>query len=154
MSIEDRIGDWNRSLPEVYTPVRQDPDDIPLDGLSDQMRRIVLNARERKAARIAAEHLQQLGILQDTMAIVCPLADNAEHSFVGGSVVPQQASQPGEQGADQRAGACGGLCFCRRGLNTRGLWHAAVNLSRCQRLQRLALPRQSRSRCRRGRQGR
>lgn len=59
MSIKDRIGDWSTSLPRVYTPVRQDPDTIDLDGLDDEERQLILDARERKAARLAAEQAQQ-----------------------------------------------------------------------------------------------
>lgn len=65
MSIDERIGDWNTSLPRVYTPVRQDPNDIPLEGLSDHMRKIILDARERYAREQADERVEQDGVTDE-----------------------------------------------------------------------------------------
>lgn len=59
MGIDERIGDWSTSLPRIYTPVRQDPDDIDLEGLDDDERQLILDARERKAKRLAQERAEQ-----------------------------------------------------------------------------------------------
>lgn len=59
MGLEERIGDWRTAPPIVTRPERPDPDTISLNGLDDEEREIILDARARKACRLAREEIRR-----------------------------------------------------------------------------------------------
>lgn len=55
MGIDERISDWRDGLVTIDRTPPPDPDTIDLDGLDDEERQLILDARERKAKRLAQE---------------------------------------------------------------------------------------------------
>lgn len=65
MGIDKRMGDWATSPPIVTRPVGQDPDEIDLDDVPEDERQMYLDARDRKARRLAAERTRQAADASD-----------------------------------------------------------------------------------------